>query len=83
MSVTGYESSSKFSQKSLNSLIQKCRELVHILAIDWDYDEDRDLWLLSLENEEVLEFTHSKSAHAWLDAFLQGYNKGFKDGRLQ
>lgn len=70
-----------FPEADIEAIQKNLGRINNIIAISWKFVPGRLEVTGILDDDELLTFTHSKSALAYLDGFLEGYNLGFGDGR--
>jgi len=65
-----------FQIKTITNILGRIN---HLTEIDWKFTNDT-LVVNGIEKDSIT-FTHPKSAKAFLDAYLIGYDHGYSDGR--
>ena len=70
-----------FDDQSVRNLTAKLDQIAQVSNIQWEFRGD-ELIVTGLDDEPVT-FGHWKSATAFIDGYLMGYNHGFGDGRRQ
>lgn len=70
----------RFDDRWLDTIQNKLDEVGQIIGVSWDYDPQHDNIQVVIEGEELI-FGHPRSAIAFIDGLLDGYNHGFAAGR--
>lgn len=69
-----------FNDKDVEKLTEVLNRIDQVTEIGWKFD-DEGLAISGLKPEGEVFIGHPRAARAFLDAYLLGYDHGFKDGR--
>ena len=71
-----------FDDRAVEEIIDRIDRVGHVVSIHYEFNATDGL-RLDIEREGAAYFSNPRTAMAYLDAFLLGYDFGFGDGRRE